>query len=137
MFKNAILTSALSAALIVGAGSFAQASSLELPEFAPVPVSRDAALADVAAAAIPHFPVVKISVTPEVIPLERRNVRLVGTRFLPPVDAALALKVPGSESNGLMASIEMASSWVLETASAGIFGEAVAADQTVAAVETQ
>ena len=137
MLKNAILVTITVVGLSAMATSLAQASSLDLPEYAPVPIFRGDALAEVDQARITHLPVVQISTTPEEIPAERQNVRIVGTRFLPPVDSTLALKDPDVERNGLIASIESASVWVLKTASAGLFGEAVAGqDQTVASLES-
>ena len=137
MLKNAILVTVTVVGLSAVAPSLTQASSLDLPELAPVPIFRGDALAEVGQARITHHPVVQIGATPETIPAERQNVRIVGTRFLPPVDSTLALKVPGVERNGLIASIESASAWVVKTASAGLFGEAIAAqDQTVASLES-
>ncbi len=136
MFKNAIITAAVTATLALGSVATAGATQLSLPDYAPVPVSRADALAAMQRAAIPHYPVVQIGTAPEAIPSERLDVRVVGARFLPDRDDSLALKTPGANGAGIVASLEAASVWVLRSASAGFFGEAVAAqDQTVASLD--
>ena len=79
---------------------------------------------------------IEIGTAPQAIPAERLNVRVVGVRFLPPVDEALDLKSPRAAGSGLVASIEDASVWMLKAASSGLFAEANAA-QTVASLETE
>ncbi len=134
MFKNAIMISATAATLALGATGMARA--LDLPDYAPVPMSRAEALAIPDQAEIRHWPVIEIGTAPQAIPAERLNVRVVGERFLPPVDEALDLTSPRATDSGLVASLEDASVWVLKTASSGMFTEANAA-QEVASIETE
>ena len=138
MLRNLVLTATIATTLAAGSAGMAAAARLDLPEFAPVPQTRASALAEMQHAAIPRRDVVQIGTVAQVIPEERKNVRIVGTRFLPPVDQALALNSPGGEATGRVSSIEAASVWVLKTASAGMFSEAVAApDQTIASLDSE
>jgi hypothetical protein len=138
MLKNIVLKATIAAGLICSTAGLASAAPLVLPEFAPIPMARSAALAELQEASIPHREVVQIATVAQAIPEERLEVRVVGTRFLPPVDESLALNAPGSQATGLVSSIEAASVWVLKTASAGMFSEAVAApDQTIASLESE
>ena len=83
MFKIQIISAALAATVAIGSAGAASASSLYLPEYAPIPLSRADALQAAERAEIQHFPVIQISTAPEAIPAERQDVRIVGTRFLP------------------------------------------------------
>lgn len=137
MFKSLASKTIIAAAAAMGTIGVAQASWLDLPESVPIPLPRATALQQIQEASIPRYPVVAISTTAQAIPAERQNVRVIGTRFLPKAEDGLALKVPGAEANPIVASLEAASMWVIKTASAGVFSEAVAAqDQTMASLES-
>lgn len=135
MFKNAIMMAATAATLALGATGMAGATTLNLPEYAPVPLPRAEAIHAAQAAEIRHLPVVQIGTSPQDIPVERQSVRLVGVRFMPPVNEAINLRAPGGADGGLVASLEDASVWVLKAASNGMFAEANASED-VAALET-
>jgi len=133
MFKNAILITATAASLALGATGMARA--LELPDYAPVPVSRAEALMELQQAKIVHRPVAQIGTEAQAIPAERQEVRVIGARFLPPLAESLDLR-KSTQSSTVVATLEDASVWLLRTASAGMFGEAIAA-QDVASIETE
>ena len=133
MFKKAFLTAVATATLALGSTQFAGATTLDLPEAAPVPVWRADALRAASLAEVRHLPVVSIATTAQVIPEARQNVRLVGVRFLPDQAGALALNAPRRSTGGWLASMEAASVGVLKSVSTTLFGEAVAAEDEVVA----
>lgn len=81
--RTSAMKKALVAALVLGIAGPAFAGTVVLPEQAPIPMARPAAEQVQAPIVLPDREVIQISTAEQVIPEERRDVRIVGARFLP------------------------------------------------------
>lgn len=104
---SAAALAAMAAVLIPGV-----AGAVVLPERAPIPVERPTAeISNAIQIAPPIRDVVQISTNKQEIPDARRDVRVVGSNFLPPVDESIDF----ASMNAQMSITSQTENFVMET----------------------